>query len=600
MSQNWLKRTDVAQLFETALVCLAKFMSHLGSKTAASGKATVMNSLATEYEAWRRQFLRNRLRIALWLGMTFVLSMVIFFVWVTVAEAKGFKTSYFLSSAAVTSCLLICYWLNKTPLGRRYPGWLFLGFSWSLTIVTQTSVALSGVTTLMKPLWMIVFIIQATVIPVRWSLHVASHLSAYICYLAVNAALGLSLNRPLLKHVAEVLPLFWVCFACVLSVYLYERLQRTEFSSRKELEIAYQTIEAAEAKYRSIFENALEGIFQSPPEGGYIIANPALARIYGFASPEELSKSLTDIQHQLFVDPDRYQELMQLMQQQGGVSDFEAQVYHTDGSAIWICINAREVRDEKDTLLYYQGLIEDITDRKRSAEALRAFFHAVSHDLRNPITGTLMVLKNLQQQSGETISLPRRILDRMIQSSDRQLDLINTLLEAHVSEVQGVILHKQPIQLSQLVQSVVAELEPILEQNQATLKNLIPEDLPLVSADPTALWRVFGNLINNALKHNPPGLTLILNATVERQIIRCCIEDNGVGLTQEQCDRLFDLYFRSSQTRSPLSLGLGLYLCRQIIAAHGGEIGAIGSPGAGATFWFTLPIDSSSRAADEG
>lgn len=555
-----------------------------------SNRATAVNPFAAEYKVWRHHFLQKRLRIALLLGMTFVLTMVIFFVWVTVAEAKGFKASYFLSSAVVASCLFACYWLHKTPLGGRYPGWLFLGFSWSLTVVTQTSVALCGITTLMESVWMIVFIIQATLIPVRWRLHMASQLSAFICYFAVNTALGLSMARPLFEYVAEFLPLFWVCFVCDLSVYLYERLQHAEFSSRRELEIAYQRAEAAEVKYRSIFENALEGIFQISPEGSYITANPALARIYGFDSPEELSKSLTDIQNQLFVDPNRYTELMKLMQQHGGVSDFEAQVYHTNGSTIWICIDAREVRDEKGTLVYYQGLIEDITERKRSAQALRTFFHAVSHDLRNPITGTLLVLKNLQQQSGEAIPLPRRTLERMIQSCDRQLNLINTLLEAHASEVQGVVLHKEPIQLSQLVRSAVAELEPLLEQHQATLKNRVPEDLPLISADSTALWRVLGNLISNALKHNPPGLILTLSATVETQMIRCCLQDDGVGMTQEQCDRLFELYFRGTSARNTLSLGLGLYLCQQIIAAHGGEIGVISSPGTGSTFWFTIPI----------
>jgi signal transduction histidine kinase len=140
------------------------------------------------------------------------------------------------------------------------------------------------------------------------------------------------------------------------------------------------------------------------------------------------------------------------------------------------------------------------------------------------------------------------------------------------------------------VQAAVADLEPLLEQNQDFLKNLVPEDLPLMSADPTQLWRVLGNLIANALKHNPPGLTLTISATVEPRMIRCCVEDNGMGMTQEQCDRLFDLYFRSSQIRNSLGLGLGLYLCRKIVTAHGGEIGAIGSPKTGATFWFTIPL----------
>ncbi len=229
-----------------------------------------------------------------------------------------------------------------------------------------------------------------------------------------------------------------------------------------------------------------------------------------------------------------------------------------------------------------------------SKRQLQVFLHGVSHDLRNPVTGTLMVLKNLHDKSEEPVQVSHSILERMIQGSDRQLNLINSLLEAHASDVRGIVLHQEPIQLSQLVRSSLADLEPLLGQNQATLKNLIPEDLPNVSADAVQLWRVFSNLITNAIKHNPPRLMLTLSATVEPHKIRCCVQDNGVGMTREQCARLFDLYFRSSQARNNLGLGLGLYLCRQIVTAHGGEIGVISSPGAGATFWFTLPIDRSS------
>jgi signal transduction histidine kinase len=305
-----------------------------------------------------------------------------------------------------------------------------------------------------------------------------------------------------------------------------------------------------------------------------------------------LSQTLSDIQHQ-FVDPNRYVQLRKLMQQNGVVSDFEAQVYRKDGSAIWISINAREVRDEQGTLLYDEGLIEDISDRKRAEEALRVFFHAVSHDLRNPVTGTLMVLKNLEQQSGDTIRLPRGVLERMIQSSDRQLKLINTLLEAQVNEVKGMTLQCQPLQLHTLIQDVVADLEPILTQNQATLINLVPADLPEVNADPTQLWRVFENLISNALNHNLPGLTLKLQAEIDGSMVCCSIEDDGVGMPQEQCEQLFNLYRRGSSIKRSLGFGLGLYICRQIITAHGGSIGAVSSPGAGARFWFTLPLTSS-------
>ncbi|WP_199303064.1 HAMP domain-containing sensor histidine kinase [Coleofasciculus sp. FACHB-SPT9] len=237
----------------------------------------------------------------------------------------------------------------------------------------------------------------------------------------------------------------------------------------------------------------------------------------------------------------------------------------------------------------YERLHRSEFESKRQSQV---FLHGVSHDLRNPVIGTLMVLNNLLQKPDATIAIPRSILERMVQGSDHQLQLINSLLEAHANDVQGIVLHTELIQLSGLVSSSVADLEPILEQNQAMLKNLVPEDLPLVAADSTQLWRVFSNLITNAIKHNPSGLMITLSATAGSKMIRCSIEDNGVGMSEEQCKRLFELYFRSSHIRNSLGLGLGLYLCRQIIHAHGGEIGVISFLGTGTKFWFTIPIKS--------
>ncbi len=234
------------------------------------------------------------------------------------------------------------------------------------------------------------------------------------------------------------------------------------------------------------------------------------------------------------------------------------------------------------------------------------FLHAVTHDLRTPVMGWLMVLKNLLNNSNEQLAIPvsRSILERMVQSSDRQLHLINSLLEVHSSEIHGILLHREPVQLSQLIASIIAELEPLLTKNAAKLTNLVPNNLPIINADPNQLWRVFENAIANALNHNPPGISLVLSATVETEtnspitndqlpitnyLIRITLQDNGVGMSQETCDHLFEIYVRGSHNRRSTSIGLGLYLCRQIIIAHGGEIGIKSSPGAGATFWFTLP-----------
>jgi sigma-B regulation protein RsbU (phosphoserine phosphatase) len=134
---------------------------------------------------------------------------------------------------------------------------------------------------------------------------------------------------------------------------------------------AKAALSKAEEKYRSIFENAVEGIFQTTPEGRYLSANPALTRIYGYDSPEELITSLTDIEKSLYVDPHRRAEFVRLMQENGVVSDFESQIYRKDRSIIWISENARAVRDHQGKLLYYEGLVEDITKRKLTEETLR-------------------------------------------------------------------------------------------------------------------------------------------------------------------------------------------------------------------------------------
>lgn len=126
-----------------------------------------------------------------------------------------------------------------------------------------------------------------------------------------------------------------------------------------------------EAKYRSMFENAVSGIFQTTPDGNYISANPALARLYGYKSPEEMMANLMDIEHQLYVDPKRRKEFATVLRERDSVSDFESQIYRRDGQIIWISESARAVRDDAGKLLYYEGFVEDITQRKQAETALR-------------------------------------------------------------------------------------------------------------------------------------------------------------------------------------------------------------------------------------
>jgi len=132
-----------------------------------------------------------------------------------------------------------------------------------------------------------------------------------------------------------------------------------------------RTLLAAEEKYHSVFDHLVEGIFQTTPEGHYLMANAALARIYGYSTPEELMSSLTDISRRLYVQEGRRAEFIRVMQEHDTITGFESQVYRKDGSVIWISENCRAVRDTDGHLLYYEGTVEDITQRRQAEENLR-------------------------------------------------------------------------------------------------------------------------------------------------------------------------------------------------------------------------------------
>jgi phosphoserine phosphatase RsbU/P len=145
-----------------------------------------------------------------------------------------------------------------------------------------------------------------------------------------------------------------------------------------------QVLMEAEEQYHQVFDHLVEGIFQTTPDGHYRMANAALARIYGYATPEELISGLTDIGSSLYVEKGRRSEFVALMQGQDIITGFESQVYRKDGTVIWISENCRAVRDVTGGLIHYEGTVEDITQRKEAEEKLRhseALYHSLVETL---------------------------------------------------------------------------------------------------------------------------------------------------------------------------------------------------------------------------
>lgn len=215
----------------------------------------------------------------------------------------------------------------------------------------------------------------------------------------------------------------------------------------RERQRAEEALRQAEEKYRSIFENAIVGIFQTTPDGQYLSANPALLRIYGYSSREELLGTLTDISQQLYVDPDRRAEVVRLIEQQGKVSDFESQIYRRDGSIIWISENTYTVRDSYGNLLYYEGTVQDITTRKQAEAALR-----------------------LEQEKSDRLLLnvlPQAIADRLKQDQSIIADTFSevTVLFADIVGFTQITSQISPHELVSLLNDIFSTFDRLAEKH---------------------------------------------------------------------------------------------------------------------------------------
>ena len=219
-------------------------------------KLSLSATWSADYEVWRNSFLRNRLRLTLWIALGVAFTVVILILWMSSLD-KAIAWSKIITYAVLGLCLLGCLALLKTPFAYRYPGLLFLGFSWSIILLPQIGAAITRYAVPNPYIWTFAFLAQATLIPVRWRLHLVSQLSAPLCYLAVNSAFGLSIDRQSYSDWQLNLYLFWFCFICDLSVFLYERLQRSEFHARREIEMAYQKLEAERARTERLLINIL-------------------------------------------------------------------------------------------------------------------------------------------------------------------------------------------------------------------------------------------------------------------------------------------------------------------------------------------------------
>ncbi len=397
--------------------------------------------------------------------------------------------------------------------------------------------------------------------------------------------------------------------ACFLSI-------SSDITERQKAETA---LREAEEKYRNIYENALNGIFQTAIDGKYISANPALANIYGYDSPADLIAAQPNFNNQLYVKPNRRDEFAALMNEYGILSNFESEIYRKDGSIIWISENCRAVCDRAGNLLYYEGFIKDITDNKQAeikmqqakeaAEAANkaksTFLANMSHELRSPLNaviGFAQVMirsKTLSPENQEDIAI-------ILRSGEHLLALINQVLDLSKIEAGRTTINEKNFDLYQLID----DLEDMfaLKAEQKGLQLIFDRDAEVphyICTDEVKLRQVLINLLNNAIKFTSEGGVSMQvkggrrnihnkNSTDQlpgRYWLHFEVQDTGTGIAAEEIHQLFEAFVQTKTGKdSQEGTGLGLAISRQFVQLMGGEITVSSDIGKGAVFQFDIQV----------
>lgn len=269
----------------------------------------------------------------------------------------------------------------------------------------------------------------------------------------------------------------------------------------------------------------------------------------------------------------------------------EGDLLRRDGLTLSIGITYAPLLGDDNKLVNIIANVRDITNFRRAQEMQNVFISTISHELKTPVALIKGYAGTLRRDDAEWD--PQVIRDGLTvieEESDRLTGLIENLLAASKLRAERMRLDISDIQLDKLAAQVVERFQTQTQNH--TLQLDFPPDFPLVQGDEIRLRQVLDNLVSNAIKYSPEGGVITIGGEVDDKTVTIFVHDEGVGITESDQEHIFDRFFRvdGALSRKTQGTGLGLYLAKAIIEAHGGTIRVQSKPGAGSTFYFTIPL----------
>jgi len=424
--------------------------------------------------------------------------------------------------------------------------------------------------------------------------------------IALGFAVGLLLPPIAGNHLfGAIISLGAICIAAMAA---YHSLAR-----RNQIENLLQTLQD-EASYHAFVDSALEGFFRSTRNGRYLIVNPALARIYGYDSPDQVRTELIDIGQSLYVDAARRSEFEQLISKTGIVKDFVSQIRQRDGTLIWISENARTVTDEDGQFLFYEGTVEDISLARASEEAMRralsetqeaarakaAFLAAMSHELKTPLNAVIGFSDLMRQQLFGPIGEERYrgYITDIHENGRRLLAMINDILD--LSRIEGRLLDLEEDTVN--VQDAVTVVCNAMLEGKPDAPRIgidISANLPLLKVDARRLHQLLTHLVSNAVKFTASEGHISIRALLAANgALAITIADSGIGMDPERIEYALEPFKQldSRLARRFEGVGLGLPLANALVKAHDGTLTVESAPGEGTTVTVSFPPERTIKA----
>jgi PAS domain S-box-containing protein len=366
-----------------------------------------------------------------------------------------------------------------------------------------------------------------------------------------------------------------------------------ELTERRAAEAA---LRASEARFRTAFEHSAVGTALLALDGRPLWVNSRLCDFLGYSADELTCLHPRDVTFPADRDIDR-EAMTSVLAGERATYSMEKRYLRKDGSVVWGSVTASLLRDQEDRPLHFIAIIEDITQRKK-IEALReGVVHAISHDLRAPLM--VIQLQSHVLARGLAKGVPADKLQRNVQAVSRSARRMNVMIEDLVDsarvETKQLLLEPKALGLRAYLHELLESSAGVVDSERIKLE--VPESLPPVAADPYRLERILLNLLTNAQKYSPSDRPVTVFANEREDKVEVTIEDHGPGIPADELDQVFDRFFRSRTTRQIKGVGLGLYITRALVEAHGGRIWVESENGQGSRFRFTLPIAPQPTAA---